>query len=351
VLSLGGLDVNHVQSALVAPGGFAWWYADVVAPGGAGAVLLWSFGLPFLPDARQRPVARARAALSLALYEAGRPSFYLLQEHEDADWEGGRWRFGRSEIAVDESASRVQLRARLDLDLPAGDRLRGTLALDGPRFEMPSRGAGSHRWTPIAPHARAALDLGGRRVIAGRGYFDANASTEALDALGIADWRWGRVAFPDHELVYFVCVSEREAERVHLALRVERDGATRLHEGVDASWIGERRAVYGLKHHRSLRLTSADGLEVEIDHRHLVDDGPFYLRFLTEGRDCRAGVTGLGSAERVVPNRVDLGWQRPFVRMRRHRLAGDNSIWLPLFSGPRRGRLGRLMRHWWQEGA
>ena len=41
--------------------GFAWWYLDVVDAEGTGLVLIWSFGLPFLPD----PVARAGDRLDL----------------------------------------------------------------------------------------------------------------------------------------------------------------------------------------------------------------------------------------------------------------------------------------------
>jgi hypothetical protein len=32
--------------------------------------------------------------------------------------------------------------------------------------------------------------------------------------------------------------------------------------------------------------------------------------------------------------------------MRTQQVRGPNSIWLPLFSGSRKGRLGRLARHW-----
>ena len=73
--------------------------------------------------------------------------------------------------------------------------------------------------------------------------------------------------------------------------------------------------------------------------RSLVDDGPFYLRFLVDAEDGVNGCRGRGFAERVVPANVDRPWQRPFVRMRTFATDGDNSMWLPLFSGPRSGRL------------
>ena len=73
----------------------------------------------------------------------------------------------------------------------------------------------------------------------------------------------------------------------------------------------------------------------------LLDDGPFYQRYLLRGR-C-GDDEGYGIGEHVVPDRVDSGLLRPLVRMRVHRAAGRNSMWLPLFSGDSDGRWGRLL--------
>ena len=73
-------------AALQRPGGFAWWYLDLVDDNGYGLVLIWAWGLPFLPglarDARrgQPSLPRERPAISFALYEGGRCTCYLLQE-------------------------------------------------------------------------------------------------------------------------------------------------------------------------------------------------------------------------------------------------------------------------------
>ena len=81
-----------------------------------------------------------------------------------------------------------------------------------------------------------------------------------------------------------------------------------------------------------------------IDGRQVVDSGPFYMRFITRGSvDGGEEATGIG--ELIRPDRVDLGRHRPLVRMRVHDVReGDNSMWLPLFTGPKRGRIRRLMR-------
>jgi hypothetical protein len=73
----------------------------------------------------------------------------------------------------------------------------------------------------------------------------------------------------------------------------------------------------------------------------LLDNGPFYQRYLLRGR-CGPD-EGYGIGENLVPDRVDTDLLRPLVRMRVHRAVGPNSMWLPLFSGDSEGRWGRLL--------
>ncbi len=91
-----------------APGGFAWWYVDAFDADENGMVVIWSFGLPFLPgylhaNRRGRPqTPRSRPSLNVVTYRNGKPDFYLLQEYpaDRCGWtrEGERevWTFGHS---------------------------------------------------------------------------------------------------------------------------------------------------------------------------------------------------------------------------------------------------------------
>jgi hypothetical protein len=99
----------------------------------------------------------------------------------------------------------------------------------------------------------------------------------------------------------------------------------------------------------------------EFDYRitldDLVDDGPFYQRYLvyakrwrkTEhsahaGTAARAAMaaSGHGVAEVVYPSRVDVSWQRPFIAMKTHYIGQTNSALLPFFTGFRHDREQRL---------
>jgi hypothetical protein len=353
MLSLAAEHAGDLPRILQCRGGFAWWYADLVDDRGNGVVLIWAFGLPFLPGARRAAPAGSRPCVSLAVYEAHRPSFYLLQTYPAGAaqlQEPGLLRLGASSFRLQRDARAARLEVALDLPLPSGDRLTGSMHAYGAPCRVEAESGAAHRWSPIlaATAGEAQLCFGGGDAfaLAGRAYADSNSSSQPLQELGIGDWCWGRVALPGRELIYYlVYPAQPGAAPVALLLEALPDG-TLVRHAVEARWSGPRRSIYGLRWHEQLSLASAAaGLELELRFVALVDDGPFYLRFLVDAHGARLG-RGVGVAERVAVRQVDRAWQRPFVRMRTHATHGANSIWLPLFSGPVRGRGRRMLQHW-----
>ena len=344
-------------------GGFAWWYCDLCDARGNGVVVIASLGLPFLPGARatQRPVERP--SLCVAGYRGGREAFYALTELPAA-------RVTSSERALSFSYDGGALELRADDDsvtllavaaLPlagTAEPLRFSMAVNGPRVAFDGSGAaardadavaGDHAWTPLSAMARgrARISLGGESMsVEGRAYVDGNASRRPLHELGIHAWDWGRLALPDRELVYYLVAPERAGDApVRVVLETGADGTTKARNIDVVGRFEPQRNAFGLRWQRELHLAGAE-LDLRVRARHVVDDGPFYQRYLLEASCARTGAHGFGFGERVVPARVDRGWQRPLVRMRRHLAGGPNSAWLPLFEGPRSGRLGRLVSHW-----
>jgi hypothetical protein len=245
----------------------------------------------------------------------------------------------------------VHVDARLALTVPgAAASTQVTVAVSGPRSRVSAtEGDDRHVWCPLAPSAEGRVEIvtseGEGWSLEGRAYLDANASRVPLRDLGLASWRWGRLAFPERELVFYEVTRTEDGAVEPLVLDVPR-GSPERRGGQGLEWGSKRRSMYGLSWPEGATLVDPDGRRIDVRMSHLVEDGPFYLRFALEAICRETGERAQGFAEHVEVSRLDVPWQRPFVRMRRKLATGGNSMWLPLFSGPRRGRVGRLMRHW-----
>ncbi len=336
------------------PGAFCWWYADLTDSEGSGCVIVWSFGLPFLPGSRKCTSALSRPAVHFALYEKGRPSIYLLQEyaaHEaNIDIQTGSGHIGDSHFSLTQIHSETRLLIELNQPIPhSRHRLNATLEVSGPTVLLgTSEETPPHVWMPQSTWAQGSLSWssGDRKgTLKGQAYVDANLSEQALHEQPIESWRWGRVSFPDRSVTYYDILGI-DGSRTH-TVAVQDKGSFQL-EDARLTFEDDQTGRYGLTSPRKILIELADE-KIEVNLTHVVDDGPFYQRFLLEGRIFGVAhqgpdQTGHGIAEVVLPQKIDLPWQRPFVRMRTHQVDGRNSAWLPLFSGHHDARWGRLLR-------
>lgn len=347
------------RSLLEAPGGFAWWYADAVDASGSGFVCIWSYGLPFLPgymgDHRRgrAPGSGRRPSLNLAVYEAGRPIFYTLLElpEDRATWRDDSWRFGDSTFTFRPEGGRDVLTATLDLPVPGRPgRLTGGFTVAGPRMrppggEVPDRL--QHAWTPrMGPAtATAELHLDDRLFwrFSGTGYHDRNGSEHAMIDLGIDHWIWGRQILGDQLVIYYLTwPTDPDAPPLLELITVGPDGVLRRTDDVAVTLGRRRRAWFGMPWWDTLVV---EGLAEPLHLRFAppLDDGPFYLRALTEAAMGRHRARGI--AELCRPDRIDADWMRPLVKMAVQQERGPNSLWLPLFVGTQHDRWSRLLPH------
>lgn len=194
----------------VAPGGYAWWYVDVIAEDRSHALTMIAFiGSVFSPRYAEARRAMLRggpaadpewfAAINVALYERDGGKRWTLTEHRELartrealtiGRSSLRWQNDHLEVALDELETRFGGRS--------GAPLRGRIrlyptALFGPRIELDrSRSPARHRWYPVAPHARAEVELDAPKLrFTGSGYHDVNEGDEGLE-LGFRSWNWSR---------------------------------------------------------------------------------------------------------------------------------------------------------------
>jgi len=355
---------------LRSPGGFTWFYVDLVDDQGQGATLIWSWGLPFLPGyaaasrAGRPQLPIDRPSVNLVVYGGGREQFYLLSEFppDQCSWgdDGRSWRIGDCSFDWIDSpgatgaAPTRELRVTLDLALPSGGRATGQLVLSGSLrrdsvsvgADVPADPACTHLWTPMIGASQGRLELqtpGGALRVEGRGYHDRNSGAVPLHALGVQSWWWGRLALPDRDLIFYrLQPNDAGAAARDLVVELAADGTCRVREDAGLAVIGLRRSTWGLRWPSRATFADPDGRPVHVEVSALLDNGPFYQRYLLRGR-CGSD-EGYGIGENLVPDRVDTDLLRPLVRMRVHRAAGPNSMWLPLFSGDSEGRLSRLLR-------
>lgn len=364
------------RSLLKRPGGFAWWYADMVNERGDGMVMIWSWGLPFLPGlasaARQgKPQLPAqRPSLNICVYKGGKLEAYLLQEYEpdQAQWisedEHGKtsWRFGDSTFERQRDAHAITLNAQINCPMPgSSERLRGHLRIEGvPRqaHEGASQEAldPAHDWTPLIGPARGQLEiwLGQEAMsVEGRAYHDRNGGQSPLHELGFSHWIWGRVPFEDQERIYYVLWPQDGGQPLCLGMSIDASGKTTLVRDLQLRLSQPARSLAGgLRYHQRVELFEQGKLWLDAKLVHLVDEGPFYLRSMIQATatGVASSPDALGIAEHCRPDQIDLAIHRPLVKMRVHQASSaqgqaDNSIWVPLFTGPRQGRVGRLVRH------
>ena len=232
-------------AAMSAPGGFAWWYLDLVDDHGQGLVIIWSFGLPFLPGyaasarAGVAPPASHRPSLTISAYADGRIAFYDFQEYpaEDAhhDPKAMTWSFGGSTLRWIDDATTGERILSMVLDRPipgTSDRLTGTVEVrgtlcHGPPPALEAHDAPDHVWSPMLLGCEGSADLRAGDFtfrIQGRAYHDRNAGTVPLHALGIGRWWWGRISFSDRDFIWYRLQPDDGGPIRQMILTVDRSG-------------------------------------------------------------------------------------------------------------------------------
>ena len=356
LITLGQPDRSLSQDLLQSPGGFIWWYIDALDAKLNGLVMIWSFGLPFLPgylkaarDGHPEP-PQQWPSLNLALYRDGRPCFYLLQRYapEDAEWYGDSWRFGATEIVRNEANGMRTVTANIDCPVPRSQhKLHGQIRLTGraPRIDpsLQQTPDPRHEWCPVTGPSVCTADLtwGGasRFELDAPAYHDRNGGDRPLDQLGIDHWIWGRTIGSNGTRIHYLVWPKGEDQDVRTwVFDIAPDGLITRQAVDEANLHGPCTAWFGVPYWRRVAL----GGSGEVRTGQLVEDGPFYLRSINAGLD-PGGEASAGWGEWIRPDRIDLDIHRPLVRMRVHRTDDRNSFWLPLFVGARSTRVRRLL--------
>lgn len=258
--------------------GYAWWYLDGISADGTRAISVIAFiGSVFSPwyawAGRRDPenhvcinVATYGPGGRFAMTERGRAALRRGPDRLAVGPSALCWQDGRLTITVDEWAG-----------LPRPGRIRGRIVLQPAALtglDLPLTADGAHRWQPLAPVARIAVDLdgpGGRWD--GHGYLDANSGSRALEA-DFRSWHWGRFPVPGGTLCFYDA-EDRAGRALSLGFRFGADGSA---VPASAGRTGFGRGLWGVA-----RETRADPGHAPRQVMAMLD-APFYVRSVVRTR-------------------------------------------------------------------
>lgn len=221
----------------------------------------------------------------------------------------------RDELVIGPSAVRWEGAALVvDLDergAPIPRRFAGKIRLypeqiDGDTVLLDA--AGRHRWCPIAPAARAEVELTSPRLcFRGHAYLDANGGDEPLED-GFRRWTWARVAAGGGAAITYD-VERRDGSRLLLTRAFDPNGAQRSNFAVATADAAPtmwrmKRPVYG-----------DPGASPRVERT--LEDTPFYARSLVRTRFF--GRDAVGTHEALSLDRFRTRWVQFMLpyRMRR----------------------------------
>lgn len=324
-------DVSH---HLEASGAYEWWYVDALEPSADstgrpawGVVVILFRGMPMSPAylAQQRrsqdrtqgstqgSQPRHHCGMAVSIYYGTRRVAFAFREIPEE-----QFCVPRTEFAVDTAHPEVPqaLRVRVVMDESPFPDSPGAFQEDAP--------IDAHAWVLVAPRVRASVQLEIEEygvVMAsaswtGLAYRDHNLGVRPLQA-DFRDWYWGRVHADDRT---FVFLATPDARTPFIAAgEVSSDGRQWL-PWQDVRFEAEkvRISMMGLRSGRRSRLVGTDRAGVErvlvCSHRWVVENGPFYQRYLSEWSLDGRGL-GRGTSEYMNASRLGHPWTWPFLRL------------------------------------
>jgi carotenoid 1,2-hydratase len=247
--------------------------------GAHGLTIIAMLGSVFSPFyARARASASAdplrHVSMHVVAYGPGTEAWSLTER------DGTRGQLERSAYALRIGASTMRWRGdvlEVEFDertAPWRGALRGRVRLHAPnRFAEPQAidGRGAHLWWPIAPSARAEVEIDSHGVsFRGAAYPDANAGDEPLERR-LRRWDWARLATDDGALITYD-VEDASGQRHELTLAFDQENRpceapTLVHSKLARTRWGVERAT---------RADHAGSAHVLRSY----EDTPFYARSL-----------------------------------------------------------------------
>lgn len=301
------------------PGGYEWWYFDAISLNKNWSLaIIFYEGNPFSPEYIQHSsnLPGDHPAVSVSLYHKGKCEYYSFMEYKS-----GKFHWDEEEMTASVGTNffrRSEAGGLLEYELLLNQSLASGHAIDI-RLKYLSeilsedlveeKDEERHYWNLLQPKAKVTGSVKvngrtGKRSIgfSGTGYHDHNTGHEPMKE-SFNEWYWGRFHFDDKTLIYYLMMQqEKEQKRAWLINHKERKVVEVLE---DYSLQDHQKTLFGINSARKLILSGSE-FEATIQQTVLLDNGPFYQRFLS---DCiiktpSEVVSAKGISEYIKPARI-----------------------------------------------
>lgn len=301
--------------------GYEWWYFDALSTDKKwGIAIIFYEGNPFSPKyiEQEGSLPSDFPGISISVYRNGKTEFYSFLEYKpgkfkwDEDSQSGS--VGSNFFKKVETEEELVYDLLIDQTLDSGHVLSAKLKFISSKLAddliVRESETEKHFWNLIQPQAQVngSLIIQGKSddhsvLFTGAGYHDHNTGHEPMKD-SFEDWYWGRFHFKESTLIYYI-MNGLDGKQQYEAWLVSKDGKEILSEfdHIELKYFTKNR--FGLNSARKFELKSEKSSAI-IQASKLLDNGPFYQRFLSDivlqnGEEVLAGT---GFSEYIKPSKI-----------------------------------------------
>lgn len=276
-------------------GGYEWWYFDAISlDNNWSIVIIFYEGNPFSPEYIQHDGNKPsdHPAVSISLYHRGKCEYYSFLEYKSGkfhwDDEETTASIGTNFFKREEAGGLVEYELLMSQSLASGHSIEIKIKF---LSEIPSeellneQEEGLHKWNLLQPRAKVTGSITvngrtGKRNIgfSGTGYHDHNVGYEPMKD-SFDDWYWGRFHFKDSTLIYYLMNQDGKEQKKGWLIS-QREG--KVIDVLEKSELhSHQKTLLGINSARKIIL-SGSKTEVNVQQSRLLDNGPFYQRFMSD---------------------------------------------------------------------
>lgn len=327
-------DFEHsTPSSNLSEGGYEWWYFDGQSKDEEfHFVIIFYKSNPFstryIKDLSKGMGDVLHPAISVSVYHKSKPVYYSFLEFGESDYSWDKQelelKIGGNKFNYRPKENVLLINMHLDQELASGHSICGTLKGEGswsnPKL-IQSQSPDRHSWNLLLPHMNWEVDvsINGKRgaqdlKFEGVGYHDHNTGQEPMKE-SFRDWYWGRYHFEDFTLVYYLMQKHQEEQMEAWLIDQKNKAVLEYFTESKLSYFG--RNVFGLNSARKIDLKN-NQVDVNIQYRNKIDDGPFYQRFVGDSIIRYNGqvYAAQGISEYIYPDNIYNKAFWPLVHMR-----------------------------------